>query len=85
MWAFPWPDDRVRDRSSLREKHFIDIDLRVSALLNQEMGDRNLAMLNDLFFTHDVMLILKMEVSIGTKDFKVWKYNKSGAYNIKLG
>lgn len=49
------------------------------------MGDRNFVMLNDLFFIYDVMLILKMEVFIGIKDFKVWKYNKSGVYNIKLG
>lgn len=63
----------------------IDIDLRVSTLLNPESGDWDLGTLNDLFYPSDVKLILKIKVAVGEEDFKVWKHNKSGAYSTKSG
>ena len=85
VWVTPWIDDGVRMRCPLMKNIFIDLDLKVSALIEFQSDTWNVMMLNDLFYPQDVKLILKMKITPGSKDFKVWKYNSSGAYTSKSG
>ncbi|XP_048613591.1 uncharacterized protein LOC125587367 [Brassica napus] len=85
VWVSPWLDDGIRMKSPLMKNIFVDLDLKVSALIEQHSGAWNLLLLNQLFYPQDVELILKMKITQDSKDFKVWKFNVSGAYTTKSG
>lgn len=85
VWASTWIDDGNRFRALLMKNQVIDIDLRVSSLLNQQTGEWDKMILDDMFYPDDVALILKMKIAQKSEDFKVWKFNKSGAYSTKSG
>lgn len=85
IWITPRIDDGVRMRCPLMKNIFVDIELKVSSLIDQQTQCWNMAILRDLFYSQDVELILKMKIATRCKDFKVWKFNINRAYSVKSG
>lgn len=63
----------------------VNLELKVSDLLNQETGEWNREVLNGNFFPVDVEKIVKLKVAVGCEDFWCWKHNRSGDYSVRSG
>ena len=85
---YVWTDSWIKDghlRRPLIKNSIIDIDPRVSDLIDRSKRDWIKEKLEALFYPEDVALILKTRPVISKEDFWVWRYNKSGQYSVKSG
>lgn len=63
----------------------IDLEMKVSDLLDHETGDWNREALDENFFPGDVEIILKKKPVPSVEDFWCWKHNRSGEYTVRSG
>ena len=84
VWTDPWIRDHHMRRPLIKNP-IIDIDLRVSDLIDYERRDWIKEKLDDLFYPEDIKCILKSRPVISKDDFWVWGHNRSGDYSVKSG
>lgn len=84
VWTSPWLEDGGM-RAPLMKNIFVDLELRVSDLIDHEAGNWNRGKLDELFYPREVDIILKSKPVVDSLDFKCWKHNKSGAYTVRSG
>ncbi|KAG7589319.1 Reverse transcriptase domain [Arabidopsis suecica] len=84
VWSEYWLDDGGM-RAPWIKNNLIDINLKVSALIDFERKDWNIDILEDLFFPEDIIKIKANKPVVDVDDFMVWKHNKSGDYSAKSG
>lgn len=84
VWCDPWINDGML-KIPLMKNILIDIELRVSELIDQinEAWIKELLELN--FFQRDIELIFKKKHVVAQKDYWVWDHTKSGDYTVKSG
>ncbi|KAL0867233.1 hypothetical protein Bca101_046351 [Brassica carinata] len=63
----------------------IDLELRVSDLLNVTSKWWDIDKLNDLFYPEDINRILMMKPVVDEEDLWSWSYNKNGDYSVRSG
>lgn len=84
VWGDPWILEGA-GRIPLMKNIFINLDLKVSDLLDISTGFWDGDMLDELFFPKDVLLILKRKPVTNQEDYWVWDHNKGGEYTVKSG
>ncbi|XP_018465308.1 uncharacterized protein LOC108836684 [Raphanus sativus] len=84
VWTDPWCDFGGR-RNPWMKNLIIDLELKVSDLIDQETGAWKKALLEENFFPADVAIILRKTPVVAVDDFWCWKHTKSGAYTVRSG
>lgn len=84
VWTDPWCDFGGRANPWMKIT-IIDLELKVSDLLDLESGSWNEEVLAHNFFENDVKRIKKIRPLIDQDDYWCWKHEKSGAYTVKSG
>lgn len=84
VWSEPWIEDVIW-RIPLMKNIFINLDLKVSDLIDLDNGSWDKVKLDDLFFPRDVDLITKRKPVVSKEDYWVWDHNRSGEYMVKSG
>lgn len=84
VWVDPWLDMGGL-RPPLIKNLFINIDLKVSELIDPITKSWIPEKINDLFYPVEAAVILKNKPVVSKEDFWVWKFNKSGDYSVKSG
>lgn len=84
VWIDPWCDFGGRF-NPLMKKTLINLELKVSDLLDFESGSWNEQMLADQFFDEDADMIKKLKPLTEQEDYWCWKHEKSGSYSVKSG
>lgn len=72
-------------RSPLMKNTFIDLNLKVKDLIDHRAKRWDRDKLNELFFHEDVERILRIKLVVAKNDYRIWKYNRSGAFSVKSG
>nr|GMD98954.1 uncharacterized protein LOC109177267 [Ipomoea batatas] len=54
-------------------------------MINSDSKDWNAALLNELFYSRDVVLILQIPVATNFEDTWCWKDDIRGIYSVKYG
>ena len=86
--TFVWTDKWLHDGSNrrpLNRRRFINVDLKVSQLIDPTSRNWNLNMLRDLFPWKDVEIILKQRPLFFKEDSFCWLHSHNGLYSVKTG
>lgn len=84
VWMVAWIFENGM-RKPLIKNTFIDINLRVSDLIDGPSRMWNTKLVHDLFYQEDAKYILQHQPVVCKDDFWVWLHNKSGEYSVKFG
>lgn len=84
VWCDPWLNDG-RLRILLMKNILIDINLRVSDLIDLSSGSWKQESLAELFYQRDIDLILKKKPVMAQRDYWVWNHTRNGDYTVKSG
>lgn len=84
VWSDPWIHDNPL-RIPLMKNIFVDLNLKVSDLLDPISHDWNRIKLHDLFYPMDIVLIEAMKPIPSQVDFWIWKHTRLGDYSVKSG
>ncbi|KAL0876533.1 hypothetical protein Bca101_026238 [Brassica carinata] len=72
-------------RAPLMKNILVDLELKVSDLIDFQNGSWCLDKLQELFFEEDINRILAMKTVFEQDDYWVWLHNKHGFYSVKSG
>lgn len=78
VWTKRWLYDGQR-RAPLMKNTFVDLELKVSDILDQRAKWWDIDKINDLFYPEDVERIIKMKPVVEDEDFWCWVHNKMGS------
>lgn len=84
VWTDPWCDFGERWNPWMMNP-IINLEMKVSDLINQETGVWRRDVLEANFFPGDVDIILKKKTVVTVEDFWCWKYYRSGEYTVRSG
>lgn len=84
VWSELWIEGEVR-RAPLMKNILVDLELKVSDLIDFQNLSWYLDKLQDLFFVEDISSILAMKTVFDQEDYWVWLHNKHGSYSVKSG
>lgn len=84
VWTDPWCDFGGRWNPWMKNP-IINLEMKVSDLLNHETGEWRRDVLEENFFPGDVEMILKKKPVISVDDFWCWKHTRSGEYTVRSG
>ena len=63
----------------------VDLDLKVSHLIDQDSRTWKSSVLAELFYPEDIASIMKMKPAVDEEDFWTWCHNRNGVYSVKSG
>lgn len=84
VWVDRWIEGDVR-RAPLMKNILVDLELKVSDLVDIQNRWWNLDKLHELFFEEDITRILSMKVPFDQEDYWVWLHNRNGSYSVRSG
>lgn len=67
------------------KKFFIDLNLRVSDLIDHRARDWDNMFLDDLLYPQDINIILAKKLAVDIEDFWVWKHTKGETTLLSQG
>lgn len=84
VWSDRWLNDQVEGlRAPWMIQNTMEVNLKVSDLINQQEGRWNMATLNRLFTPGDIEILMSNQPVMGREDYQVWRFNKSGRFTVK--
>ncbi|KAG2310496.1 hypothetical protein Bca52824_022053 [Brassica carinata] len=84
VWTDLWIEGEVR-RAPLMKNILVNIELKVSDLIDFQNRSWYLDKLHELFYEEDVATILKMKTVFDQEDYWVWLHNRNGSYSVRSG
>ncbi|KAG2299108.1 hypothetical protein Bca52824_035580 [Brassica carinata] len=84
VWTERWIDGAEK-RNPLMKNILVDLELRVSDLIDHQNKCWNMEKLEELFYDEDIRRILEMRTTFNQKDYWVWLHNRNGSYSAKSG
>ena len=84
VWVDPWLFD-VSMRVPFMKNIFVNLNLRVTDLIDFPNRCWNLERLEDLFYPRDMNLILMNKPVVSKDDFWCWLHTRNGDYSVKSG
>ncbi|KAG7533614.1 Zinc knuckle CX2CX4HX4C [Arabidopsis thaliana x Arabidopsis arenosa] len=84
VWMDPWIHD-IAPRLPFQKHFSVNLNLKVSDLIDFDGRCWNRDLLDHLFYPADVELIVKKKPVIDMADFWVWLHTKTGDFSVKSG
>lgn len=84
VWMDSWIVGEIM-RRPLMKNIIVDLELKVSHLINGETRTWKRSVLEELFFPDDIDSILKMKPVVDDEDYWTWCHNRNGVYSVKSG
>lgn len=84
VWVDNWLFDGIPRRPGGRQP-LMNIDMKVSTLIDLDSQKWNMSVLTDLFFPEDIERICRKRPCISREDSYLWTETKNGIYMVKTG